>query len=100
MSNPEDSASMIAARRRFLAACGRFAVITPPAVTLMLSASRQNFAVAASGSGDLPGGGRWDHGHHHHRHHRDFVDRHADNGFGNGGHDGVPGRSGKEDRDR
>lgn len=36
-------------RRKFLAACGRFAVVTPPAITLMLAASRQNYATAASG---------------------------------------------------
>jgi hypothetical protein len=53
-------------RRRFLAKCGKFAIVTPPAITLMLAASSQNFAVAASG---------------------------GNNGFGNGGGDGVPGNS-------
>ncbi|HZD26507.1 MAG TPA: hypothetical protein VE631_09625 [Alphaproteobacteria bacterium] len=40
---------MRAARRRFLASCGKLAVATPPAVTLLLVASRQNYATAISG---------------------------------------------------
>ena len=40
----------IADRRRFLLSCGRFAMITPPAMTLLLASSGQNFAVAGSGS--------------------------------------------------
>ena len=40
-------------RRKFLAACGRFAVITPPALTLLLSTSLNSDAIARSGaSGD------------------------------------------------
>ena len=54
-------------RRRFLAACGRFAVVTPPAMTLMLSTSLSSDAIAKSGN----------------------------NGFGNGGFDGSP--NGKQD---
>ena len=42
-------ASTDAARRAFLAKCGKLAVITPPAVTLMLSAASRNYAVAGSG---------------------------------------------------
>ena len=65
------------ARRRFLAQCGKFAVITPPAMTVLLSSTAQNYAVAASGGGggslSRQGGGN--------------------NGFGNGGGDGVPGNS-------
>ncbi|MEH2507228.1 hypothetical protein V1290_006039 [Bradyrhizobium sp. AZCC 1578] len=38
-------------RRKFLAACGRFAVVTPPAVTLLLSTSLNSDAIARSGSG-------------------------------------------------
>ena len=45
-------ASTDAARRAFLAKCGKLAVITPPAVTLMLSAASRNYAVAGSGFGD------------------------------------------------
>jgi hypothetical protein len=43
-------------RRKFLAACGRFAVVTPPAVTLLLSTSLHSDAIAHSGGGK--GGGR------------------------------------------
>lgn len=58
------------ARRRFLATCGKFAAVTPPAIALMLNAAERNYAVAASGA------------------------QHGNNGFGNGGGDGVPGASG------
>ncbi len=48
----------IEGRRRFLRACGRFAAITPPTMTLLLASGGRGFAVAASGSsgGSLPGG--------------------------------------------
>jgi len=36
-------------RRRFLAACGRFAAVTPPAITLLLAGGHGNYAVAQSG---------------------------------------------------
>jgi hypothetical protein len=71
MENRQES--LVTARRKFLKSCGKFAVITPPAVTLMLSAASHNYAVAQSGLG---------------------VTRHGNNGFGNGGDDGVPGKSG------
>jgi hypothetical protein len=61
------------ARRRFLAKCGKFAVITPPAMTVLLSSTAQNYAVAASGVS------------------RSFSQ--GNNGWGNGGSDGVPGKS-------
>ncbi|WP_085033155.1 hypothetical protein [Ensifer aridi] len=38
-------------RRAFLKACGRFAAVTPPAVTMLLSTSLTSNAIAASGSG-------------------------------------------------
>lgn len=57
-------------RRRFLAKCGKFAVVTPPVVTLLLASTRQNYAVAGSNTSR------------------------GNNGWGNGGNDGVPGRSG------
>ena len=41
---------LIGDRRRFLLSCGRFALITPPTMTLLLTSSGQNFAVAGSGS--------------------------------------------------
>jgi hypothetical protein len=64
-----DYDDQLESRRKFLANCGKFAILTPPAVSLLLASSKQNFAVAASGGG------------------------HANNGFGNGGNDGVPGNS-------
>ena len=36
-------------RRKFLAICGKFAVVTPPAITLLLSTSLNSTAVALSG---------------------------------------------------
>jgi hypothetical protein len=54
-------------RRKFLAACGRFAVVTPPALTLLLSTSLNSKAIARSG-------GRGDHDDHDHRGHRGDED--------------------------
>lgn len=36
-------------RRKFLAACGRFSVVTPPAITMLLSTSLTSQAIAHSG---------------------------------------------------
>jgi hypothetical protein len=45
-------------RRAFLKSCGRFAVATPPAVTMLLSTSLTSGAIAASGGqGHHHGGG-------------------------------------------
>jgi len=73
MTRPREQ---VEARRRFLASCGKFALITPPAMTVLLSSTAQNYAVAGSGGGggSLPNQGN--------------------NGWGNGGNDGVPGNSG------
>jgi hypothetical protein len=38
-------------RRKFLAACGKFAAVTPPALTVLLSMSLNSEAVARSGGG-------------------------------------------------
>jgi hypothetical protein len=65
-------------RREFLKSVGRFAAVTPPAITMLLSTSLTSDAIAASGSGGPQG----------------------NNGFGNGGGDGVPGKSGKTDTNR
>jgi hypothetical protein len=46
-----------AARRDFLAKCGKFAVVTPPAVSLLLSTSLNSAAIASSGGGEGGGGG-------------------------------------------
>ena len=51
-----ESKSLEASRRKFLAQCGKFAIVTPPTISLMLATSQQNFAVAASG-GSVGGGG-------------------------------------------
>src|SRR5690349_16642076 len=44
-------------RRSFLKACGRFAVVTPPIVTTLLSTSLTTKAIAKSGGGGGGGGG-------------------------------------------
>jgi hypothetical protein len=64
-------------RRAFLASCGRFAAVTPPALTVLLSTSLTSDAIAKSG--------------HHHS-------GHGNNGYGNGGWDGS--HNGKNDRNR
>jgi hypothetical protein len=66
-------------RRKFLASCGKFAVVTPPAITMLLSTSLNSTAIASSGAGGSSG-------------------RRGNNGYGNGGGDGSP--NGKEDNDR
>ena len=53
------AAEMRQARRRFLLRCGRFAAVTPPIVTLLLSASASRYAVAQSG-GQSSGGSSGD----------------------------------------
>ena len=63
-------------RREFLKNCGKFAAVTPPTVTLLLSTSLTSAAIAGSGGHIVRG----------------------NNGCGNGGDDGSP--NGKEDRDR
>ena len=61
-------------RRKFLAACGKFAAVTPPAITLLLSTSLTSNAVAQS------------------------AGTKGNNGWGNGGDDGSP--NGKDDTNR
>ena len=51
MSSERESSEILEARRRFLASCGKFAIATPPAVALMLSATKQSYATASSGRG-------------------------------------------------
>ena len=67
----DDSAD--ADRRKFLATCGKFAAVTPPAITMLLSTSLNSTAIARSGAK-------------------------GNNGFGNGGGDGSP--NGKTDTNR
>jgi hypothetical protein len=66
-------------RRNFLKSAGRFAAVTPPAITLLLSTSLTSDAIAHSG-GKGHGGPR------------------GNNGGGNGGGDGSP--NGKPDKYR
>jgi hypothetical protein len=54
-------------RREFLKTCGRFAAVTPPVMTALLSTTLTSTAVMAS-SGKV----------------------HGNNGWGNGGDDGSP----------
>lgn len=63
-------------RREFLKTCGKFAVVTPPTITALLSTSLTSTAIAKSGGGIV----------------------HPNNGGGNGGGDGSP--NGKPDTDR
>jgi hypothetical protein len=66
MANQENEDLTGAAdRRKFLATCGRFAVITPPAITALLSTSLHSTAVMASGGVSKDGPGNSDFGHSH-----------------------------------
>ncbi|MGK9233605.1 hypothetical protein KXS07_33325 [Inquilinus limosus] len=48
-SESNDASDSTQNRRDFLSKCGRFAVITPPAVTMLLSTSLTSEAIAKSG---------------------------------------------------
>ncbi|WP_407123220.1 hypothetical protein [Bradyrhizobium sp. STM 3561] len=54
-------------RREFLKTCGKFAAVTPPAMTMLLSTSLTSNAIAHSGGGGV----RHEHHEHHHHHDRD-----------------------------
>jgi hypothetical protein len=78
-------------RRKFLAICGKFAVVTPPSITVLLSTSLASDAIAASGA-------RSDDGRSHHgglfddddgRSHRGLFEGRSKDGGGGGG--GGPG---------
>jgi len=51
-STPPTAQSASEARRRFLVACGKFAVATPPAISLVFAGAERGFAAAASSGGD------------------------------------------------
>ena len=57
MPNSENEAASDADRREFLATCGRFAVVTPPAITLLLSTSLNSTAIAGSAGSSSNGNG-------------------------------------------
>lgn len=65
----------VEARRRFLATCGKFALVTPPVVSLMLSQADKSFASVSSGGGGYDG--------------------HNNDGGGNPWGDGKPGKPDK-----
>ncbi len=67
-------------RRAFLAKCGKFAIVTPPAVTLLLHTSMAS-ATGAYGSGYGKKRRRRRRRRHHHRHHygyRKYKSKHDD----------------------
>lgn len=51
MTEPVDPNAADERRRAFLKKCGRFAAVTPPAVTLLLSTAMTSGALAKSGGG-------------------------------------------------
>jgi len=53
---PDYKTSVDDDRRKFLAACGKFAVVTPPALTILLSTSLNSKAIAQSSGGSGSGG--------------------------------------------
>lgn len=61
---PENLTSEAQARRDFLTKAGRFAVVTPPSITLLLGTSLSSRAIAKS-NGSRPGYGWEDKNHHH-----------------------------------
>jgi hypothetical protein len=65
----------VQARRKFLTTAGKFAIVTPAAVTGLLAASKGNYAMAVSGGG---GGHR--------------NGNNGNHGGGNNGHGGGGGR--------
>ena len=52
-------------RRAFLQKCGRFAIITPPAISMLLSTSLTSDAIAKSGGDSAKGRGRGNRGSSH-----------------------------------
>nr|WIE92047.1 hypothetical protein P9270_002225 [Mesorhizobium sp. WSM4875] len=63
-SRPDKLVSEGEARRDFLKKAGRFAAVTPPAITLLLGTSLSSRAIAKSG-GSRPGNGWGDKNHVH-----------------------------------
>ncbi len=51
MTEPTEPTGADERRRAFLKKCGRFAAVTPPAVTLLLSTTMTSGALAKSGGG-------------------------------------------------
>ncbi len=74
MDRHDQSENIGPSRREFVEGCGKYAVVAPPVLTFLLSTTLSSGAIAKSG--------------------------HGNNGYGNGGGDGVPGNSDKEDINR
>ena len=55
-NTPKPAKQADLARRAFLESCGKFAVVTPPAISLLLSTSLASPAVAASGGSSSSSG--------------------------------------------
>jgi hypothetical protein len=66
MARDEKLTHAAADRRAFLATAGKFAVVTPPVMTMLLSTTLTSPAIAASGS-QGPGNGSGNNGHHNGR---------------------------------
>jgi hypothetical protein len=49
-------------RRDFLKKCGKFAAVTPPTITMLLSTSLTSNAIAKSSTGKLRGNNGWGNG--------------------------------------
>lgn len=64
MTTQNDRSEANEDRRKFLAICGKFAAVTPPAITLLLSTSLNSPAVANSGGRDNSGGSSGNSGSH------------------------------------
>jgi len=61
MNKENDSVPILSedeARRAFLKKAGRFAAVTPPAITMLLGTSLNSAAIAKSGGGSSYGGGK------------------------------------------
>ena len=67
-------------RRKFLATCGRFAAVTPPVITVLLSTSLTSNAIAASQGRSGNGHGDYDHGHNYGKGHSDYDHGHKNHG--------------------
>ncbi|WP_083355109.1 hypothetical protein [Mesorhizobium sp. ORS 3428] len=86
---PQNLVSEAQARRDFLKKAGRFAAVTPPAITLLLGTSLNSRAIAKSG-GSRPGNGWGDKNHSHVGPPRptNYFDRGSSDSYGGGSHGG------------
>jgi hypothetical protein len=71
-------------RRKFLMTCGRFAAVTPPAITLLLSTSLTSDAIAHSGGGSSNAG----HSNNGHSNNGNSNNGNSNNGYHHGQYHG------------